>query len=66
MWVTVYVQFGDCCKQETALTQKNRKRVSFAEFNQVIYHRQSFWKDQNRSVVWMIFAVSVKLVFKEI
>ena len=33
MWVTVYVQFGDCCKQETALTQKNRKSVSFVEFN---------------------------------
>ena len=33
-----------------------------------IYKIKSFWKDQNRicSAVWMIFGISVNLIFKEI
>ena len=42
--------------------KRTLKRVSFVW----IYEIKSFSKDQNRSDVWMIFGISVNLIFKEI
>ena len=55
LWVLCLVT----ASRKTALTQKDPQmcKLLFEFIN---------WKDQSRSAVWMIFGVSVKLIFKEI